>query len=407
MLASQKWELKKVELRAAIDAFPDDGNADDLLKLTAEYRKADAEYAKAIILEAADADAARAAGDLDAGQRELDGIGGNLQFRRYVAAAVEMRAADGAEGEYNAGHGLSGRQFPLAMLAPTQMRTTTSANGQQTQQTWLDRLFAESTAMYLGLNMESVPAGTAAYPVTTAGAGPTQRDKEEAATASAWTVGVDVMTPKRMAALVQYTIEDSARLPGLADALRRDLGMALTEKMDAAMQVGDTGATTAANDIAGLTTAANVTEVEVKQADVAKPSEYVGYFAGLVDGIHAGEYEQLRTVISPAVFKLLNETPYNADAENQSVFEYLAAQGIMMRVRDGIGADTAANAFGALTSRQRGIDGAGVAAVWDAGQLIVDEITGADSGEVKLTLNALWDFALPRPSNFARLKYVA
>ena len=49
----------------------------------------------------------------------------------------------------------------------------------------------------------------------------------------------------------------------------------------------------------------------------------------------------------------------------------------------------------------------GVAAVWEAAQLIRDPYTGAKSGEVALTLSHLWGFKLPRPSNFARVKFVA
>ena len=53
-----------------------------------------------------------------------------------------------------------------------------------------------------------------------------------------------------------------------------------------------------------------------------------------------------------------------------------------------------------------GIDGAGVAAVWDAGELIRDPYTDAAKGTVHLTLCWLWDFGLPRPENFQRLKFV-
>ena len=48
-----------------------------------------------------------------------------------------------------------------------------------------------------------------------------------------------------------------------------------------------------------------------------------------------------------------------------------------------------------------------MAAVWSAGSLIRDPYSGADSGEVGLTLNYLWDFKIPRTSNFRRLKYVS
>ena len=118
MLESVIIELKKVEMRAAIDGFdPETGDPDDLLKLTAQYRSLDAQYGAAIVKESHDLELARASGDLDAGRRELDGIGANLQFGNYVSAACEFRSATGAESEWNAAHGMSGLQFPLAMLS--------------------------------------------------------------------------------------------------------------------------------------------------------------------------------------------------------------------------------------------------------------------------------------------------
>ena len=55
----------------------------------------------------------------------------------------------------------------------------------------------------------------------------------------------------------------------------------------------------------------------------------------------------------------------------------------------------------------RGIEGAAVAAVYDAGQLIRDPYSDSDTGEVRLTLNYLWDFQVARTGNFKRLKFVA
>ena len=48
--------------------------------------------------------------------------------------------------------------------------------------------------------------------------------------------------------------------------------------------------------------------------------------------------------------------------------------------------NTANNDFGAFMGLARGIEGAAIAAVWDAGQLIRDPYTNAKTGEVELTL---------------------
>ena len=212
MLESQRIELRLVELRSAIGAFPDDGESADLEKLTTEYRAADVRKAAAIITEAADLESLPVSpATWTYEQRELDGIGRNLQFGNYVSAAVEHRAATGAESEWNAAHGMGLQQFPLQMLAPTrvQMRATTDTDGQVNQGRWIDRLFAMSAGMRLGMTMESVPAGTSAYHTTTAGVTPGQRSRGQAAADSAWTVGVVTLEPKRNAVSAKYSIEDS------------------------------------------------------------------------------------------------------------------------------------------------------------------------------------------------------
>ena len=408
MLESQRIELRLVELRSAIAAHPADGETGALEALTTEYRAADVRRAACLITESADLDAARASGDLDAGQRELDAIGSNLHFGNYVSAAVEMRAVDSAEAEYNSGVGMSARQFPLAMLAPArvQMRATTDTDGQANSHSWLDRLFAASAMARLQISMESVPPGQAVFMTTTAGATGTQRSRSQAAGAAAWTVGVKTMEPKRNAVHAVYSIEDATRLPGLGDALRRDLGMALTDAIDVAVFVGDNGASTAADDIAGLNTHANVTEVTLTQSAKIMADDTLKAFSDMVDGKHAMDLSDLNIVSSVGSYRLWLSTIHAAAVDNQTVAQFMMASGLSWGSREGINEDTDNNDFGAFVSRRRGIEGAGVAAVWNAGQMIVDEITGADSGEVKLTLNYLWQFDLPRASNFARLKYV-
>ena len=409
MLPSQTIELRLVEIRSAISQFPDDGDPADLEKLTTEYRAADVRRAAAIITESADLDAARAAGDLNVEQRELDAIGSNLQFGNYVAAAVEMRAADGPEAEYNAGVGMSARQFPLAMLAPArvQMRATTNVDGQANQHSWLDRLFADSAAARLGISMESVAPGQAVYMTTTAGATGAQRSRSQAAAAAAWQVGVKTMEPKRNAVHAVYNIEDAARLPGLGDALRRDMGMALTDAIDVAVFVGDNGASTAADDITGLSGYAGLTEVTLTQANKIMADDTLKSFSDVVDGKHAMGLDDLNIVASVGSYRLWLSTIHAATVDNQTIAQFMMASGLSWGSREGIDENTANGDFGAFVSRARGLAGAGVAAVWNAGQMIVDEITGADTGEVKLTLNYLWQFDLPRASNFARLKYVS
>ena len=344
----------------------------------------------------------------DAEDRERADLRRKVRLGRYVAAAVEQRSADGAELEYNAAVGIAGNRFPLELLAPpaVEQRATTDADTITTPRRWLDRLFAGTAADRVGVTMESVPAGMASFPVTTAGASAAQRAREQAAGDAAWTVSVTEMGPTRNAARLVFTIEDTARIPGLDPALTRELRMALVEGIDRAIFRGDTGATGTDADITGLETAAGVTEQTVTQTNKVKGPETLTAFTGLVDGIHATGLGDLRVVSSVGAWRLWESTVINSAADNMTLAAFLRAAGLSWMARGHIESNTANNDFGAFVGRGRGIEGAGVAAVWEAGELIRDPYSGAAKGEVALTLCYLWNFGLPRASNFARVKFV-
>ena len=83
-----------------------------------------------------------------------------------------------------------------------------------------------------GVTFDSVSPGVSSHPVTTAGPDPVQRGRSEAVADGSWTVGVTEIKPSRNTVRVALSIEDAARIPGLEGALRRDMRMAVTEKID-------------------------------------------------------------------------------------------------------------------------------------------------------------------------------
>ena len=314
---------------------------------------------------------------------------------------------DGVEKELNEALKMGLDRFPLALLAP-EARATTNADSQANQGTWLDRLFAVSAARRVGVSFRSVPAGLASYPVTTAGASGAQQDRSETTGDAAWTVGVTEAKPKRGSVRAVFSIEDAARLPGLEEALRRDLAAALMDHVDITVFEGDTGPSTASYDITGLETAANVVEKTITQANKVKGEEVVKLFAELIDGKHATMPEDLGIVSSVGTNTLWMTTfARSGNDVDTMVSELLKRVGFTWMARADIDTNTANGDFGAYVGRTRGIDGAACACVWESGSLIRDPYSGAADGEVALTLNYLWDFVVPRPSNFARVKYVA
>ena len=421
MTKSQELALRRSEIRQRLnevaklegEALTDEIRA-EADKLTTEFRDVETRWRAATVAEGAEAEEHRAefdaGGNGDGETAELRALRGRVRLGAYFGAAAEERAVDGVEAEYSAARGIRGGFFPLDLLAPEakrpELRAETAADAQSNQGTWLDRLFATTAAMHMGITFESVMPGIASFPVTTAGAGAAQRGREELTADAAWTVGVTELKPTRNAVRAVFTVEDAMRLPTLEEALRRDLSMALTEGVDRAIFEGDSGADE--NDVTGIQTAANVVEQEVTQAHKIKGGNVLAAFANLIDGKHAAMASDLRTVLTVGAYRLWMHTLANSgNAVDTTILEFLRRAGIEVIARGGIESNTAAGDFGAFIGRGRGIEGAGVAAIWNAGQLVRDPYTSAAKGEVSVTLNHLWAFGLPRATNFARVKFVA
>ena len=339
---------------------------------------------------------------------ELRELRSKVEFGKYVAAAMSGNGvSDGPEREYNQHLGIADNYFPLALLAGQfEERAARDGDAQASQGTWLDRIFNETAAERVGISFRPVPPGVATFPVTTAGGSPAQRGRTQAAGESTYTVDVTDIKPARRAVHGIYSIEDDMRLPGLSEAIERDMKMAMVESVDRAVFNGDTGANENTADITGMRTA-GISESTLTQSNKAKADETLKLFLALVDGNHAGTLGDLHVVTSVGANTLWYGSIHNSAADNQTIAQFLMASGLSWMARGSIDANTANGDFGAYVGLGRGIEGAGIAAVWEQGQLIRDPFSGADSGNVQLTLNYLWQLSFPRTDNFKRLKFVS
>ena len=91
----------------------------------------------------------------DAEARELRELEGRVEVRRYIGAAMDGGAVDGAEAEYNAALDMERSGFPLRLLAP-ETRATTDTDSGVKQGLWLDRLFSQTATMHVGVSFRSV-----------------------------------------------------------------------------------------------------------------------------------------------------------------------------------------------------------------------------------------------------------
>ena len=150
-----------------------------------------------------------------------------------------------------------------------------------------------------------------------------------------------------------------------------------------------------------------ITERTITQANKIKGPETLQAFLHFVDGIYATSMADLSVVAAQGANSLWYSTIHNSAADNQTVAKFLMDAGLSWMVRGHIEANTANGDFGAFVGLARGMAGAGVAPVWNRGELVRDPYSNANKGEVKLTVQWLWNFGLVRSANFARIKFVS
>lgn len=371
----------------------------EMRSLTDEYPKLEARWRAAATVEE------RATTQIDGETREIQQLRTRVKATDYVTACLEERSVDGAAIEFNAALKMPGNKFPLALLAPEEERATSDTDIATLPNAWLDRLLAQSAATRLGVSNRSVPTGAASFPVTTAGASGSQRGRSEDAASAPWVVGVTEMKPKRNAVHLEFSVEDAARMPGLEESLTRDMRAGLMEAVDKSIFSGDSTASGTASDITGLSSFTGLLEKEISQTNKLKPAETLQAFVELCDGIHAESLSDLMVVSTVGANQLWLQTIASA-TENQTLAQFMMASGLSWGVRGNIETATTNNKFGAFVGRGRGIQGAGIVAMWSSGELLRDPYSKAKSGEVLLSLNYLYDFSLPRSANFARIKFV-
>ena len=97
-----------------------------------------------------------------------------------------------------------------------------------------------------------------------------------------------------------------------------------------------------------------------------------------MDGVYAAMLSDVRIVTAQGANTLWYSTIHNSAASNQTIAQFLMDSGLAWSTRGNIESDTANGDFGAFMGLARGIEGAGIAAVWETGQLITDPYTSAD-----------------------------
>ena len=411
MTPVQKWTLKLSEARGkladALDADEQDHEA--IQALTREVRHADEALTAATLL------APETPEPVITETRQYDSklaeLRASVDLEKHVKAALAGTIAQGGpEGEYNTELKIEAGWFPLDLLTRNlEERAARDGDGAASQATWLDYLFAGSAADRVGVSFRPVASGTHTVPTFSAAPSGVQRARGEAVAEGTYTLAVSEMKPKRSAVYGIYSVEDESRLGGMSDAMVRAMSGGIASAVDLAIFKGDSGASGTDADIAGFQTAlAAAQEVTITQANKILAAGTLAGFMGMVDGRYAAAMGDLQAVLSVGANTLWGSTvPNSANGNQRTIAAILMENGLAWTTRDGIDTNTANGDFGAYIGLAQGIDGAAVASVWNQGRLVRDEFSGKAKGEIELTLDYQWDFAVVRGENFRRLKFVA
>ncbi len=408
MTNGQKLQLRLSEIRQSLNELsgldsPTDEQRATMAALSTEYPTIETRWRAATIAEA-DAPETRADDGEDTERRALVE---RVELRAYLHEAAMGRTVTGAEQELRAAvfgeHAREGL-VPWEALLPHEARadtaTTAPTDVGASQASILGRVFAGTAASYLGVSMPHVGIGEVNYPVLSAGVSPEMKSKGAVKDAEAATISTTVLEPRRLTARYLFSVEDTARLRGMEEALRRDLSGALGEKIDDQILNGNGTAPNVSGFLSALT-------APTAPTTVATFSDFVGAASQAVDGRYARNLPGVKMLVGATTYALAG-TLMNPSGD-VALSDYLIARSGGFITSALIPAPPASGTWqdiqAAIVYRAARGAGSAVAPVWQGLELIRDPYTHAAKGQVSITAVALWAFSLIRSDAYVRAAF--
>ena len=393
MTRTQKITLRMSELKEEIGGLLDleqrsEEQADELKKKTTELRGLESDYRAAVLVEGIDAEPERR-DDLDAEGREKRDLLGKVSLAGYLKGVIDGKPMTGADAEAGAAFGCPG-QIPLELFELERRREDTgdglerravtpapSTTG-QTVGVAVPALFDSSIAAYLGLDMPTVPAGTAAYPIVSTSLTGGMKAKGAAADETASAITVSTLKPKRLTGAFRIQREDIAVLPSLETTLRQNLGRVLSDALDNQLLNGDnTGA-----ELNGLLE--QLTDPAAPAANVETFARYNVALSSHIDGLHAMTQADIRVLVGPDTLRHMAAT-FATNDDSMSASDYVTKTYGGVRASRRIPDVESHVQQAVIVRRNPQGDRVAVAPVWSGLELIRDQITGAGTGEIVVT----------------------
>ena len=413
----QKVQVRLSEVRSKLNSIgstdnPTDEQLKEVEPLKKEYETLETRFRALTVAGEPENTDVGGSTDSDGEAKERSNLENKIELRAYLQAAMDGRALDGAEKEYNESLGIDAGtlQVPWQALAPTEERrqveervdAVTSVSGTPDLPTEnmapiLGRVFQRSVAASLGIRMPSVGVGQRNYPVMTDGVTAEMKAAGAEVDADAATYSVTVINPTRLTARYVFRVEDLAVVAGLEASLRDDLRKAMTDELDKQLLTGNG----TAPNLAGLfdDDALAAPSAPTAETDVAG---YINLITGQVDGINANSTNDVRLLIGPATLRHAATKFITSTA--------VSALDMLNRLAGSVRISARVPAVKMVSSKRHQellatrMNGVAVAPVWPTLSLVRDIYSGAKKGEVALTAIALYGFKIVRNNGFTRLQ---
>lgn len=328
---------------------------------------------------------------------------GDLSTRASLSGYIQQRldgSLTGAERELNAELGLRDSDIPTSMLAAPEHRAdsdvTAPTNSQASEHSVLGRIFDTSLASRIGVTMQSVGTGEAVYNVLTAGVTPALVSAGSAPDAAATTFDSNSLKPLRMTAYYRLRTEDVHTVANLESALRDDLRMAMSSKLDDLVFQGSGTApqwSGISNAIAAATAATTVVTTATAQSTLY----------ALLDSTHCVRMSDAHLFARPAVLQKFAALGFTSTDQNalDKVMAILGSVTSTDKVPDG-----SSNVFSkTLIYHNSSMIQHSVLPVWQNMGLTVDSASESQAGVIKLVMHLLCNFKLLRTDTFSHVSY--
>ena len=362
--------------------------------LTEKIQGLEKRYRAAVVAEDTDSEQNGTETETSTETIELNKLREAVSVGEIINAQLETRSVEGETAEYLQEKGLASNQVPIEILTPgtfnvpnakLETRATDAPGDVQTnQQMFLDAMFPQSVAQFMGVRFDTVEAGESVYPVLVTNSVPDSVAKRGNVDDTDASFSANVLSPKRVQRSFKFAMEDKAKFPMMEEALRQNLNDAIASGIDRAALLSNDGLLNFGND-------------PDDDNAVTATTEYLSRVISGVDGRYAANANMVRVLFGAKTYEKI-KTLLLANGDSDDLEMQLLKSGVQTRVSAHV-PDPAANIQKFVVSRSMG---RAVVGIWDAITILSDPYSSSQTGEIRLTAIALIAYAMLDANGYLR-----